>query len=69
MAATITAAKIKHVANDCFGKLSRGRAQREIGEVSIIVPHTRKSLVKGERFIRECMKDLSYARETYLPTK
>ena len=41
------------------GSLPNGMAQREIGEVSINVPHTRKSLVKGERFIRECMKDLS----------
>ena len=28
------------------------RKLREIGEVSIVVSHTRKSLVKGERFMR-----------------
>ena len=64
--------KMEHKCYDSLGALgkpSQGMAQREIGEVSIIVPHTRKSLVKGERFIRECMKDLSYARETNLPRK
>ena len=57
------------VRSELWGSLPNGMARREIGEVSISVPHTRKSLVKGERFIRECMKDLSYAGKTTLPGK
>ena len=34
-------------------------ACRQIGNISIGTPHTRKSLVKGERFIRLCVESLS----------